>query len=307
MAFAAPALARAASALPRDPTFGPNTTAEEVLRNVDLSGKTALITGCTSGIGLEMMRVLALRGAHVIGTGRTLAKARAACEGVTGKTTPLAIELSDFDSVVDCAREVDRLEVPLDMLVCNAGIVLGQLEQVRGLEKQFVVNHLGHYLLVRRLLPRVLSAPQGRVVVLGSGDHRNAPPGGIQFDRLSGEGWEGRGYSHSKLANGLFSLELARRLRGTRAASNCVTPGHTRTDILRYTGNQYGANARTVGQGAATPCYVAAHPAMANVSGEFFRDFAPAEQSAAQRDAAMARKLWDVSEELVTTHLPAAV
>jgi NAD(P)-dependent dehydrogenase (short-subunit alcohol dehydrogenase family) len=245
------------------------------------------------------MRVLALRGAHVLGTGRTLAKAREACAGMPGKTSPLALELTDFESVVACAREVERLGMSLDMLVCNAGIVLGTLEQVHGLEKQFVVNHLGHYLLVRRLLPCVLAAPQGRVVVLGSGDHRNAPEGGIQFGQLSGEGWQGRGYAHSKLANGLFSLELAHRLKGTRATSNCVSPGHVRSNILRNTGNAYRANARSVQQGAATPCYVAAHPAMAGLSGGFFRDFARAKQSAHQQDAAMAARLWQVSETLV--------
>lgn len=288
------------------PALGPQSTAEDAMRGLDLRGRTALVTGCTSGIGQEIMRVLALRGAHVLGTGRTLDKARAATDAVVGHATPLALELTDFDSIVAAAGEVERLGTPLDMLVCNAGIVLGALEQVRGLEKQFVVNHLGHHLLVRHLLPRVLAAPEGRVVVLGSGDHRRAPPGGIQFQRLSGEGWEGRGYAHSKLANGLFSLALARRLRDTRASSNCVSPGHVRSNILRNTGNRYGDNARSVAQGAATPCWLAAHPAMAGISGGFYRDFAPAEQSAHHTDAAMAARLWSVSDELVRDWLPRA-
>lgn len=299
LAMLAPAFVHASAA----PAFGPSTTAEEATSGLDLTGRVALVTGCTSGIGQETLRVLALRGAHVIGTGRTAEKARAACAAVAGKTTPVALELADFASVADCAREIGRLGVAIDMLVCNAGIVLGELEQVHGLEKQFVVNHLGHYLLVRNLLPRVTAAPQGRVVVLGSGDHRKAPPGGIQFDRLSGEGWEGRGYAHSKLANGLFSLELARRLRDTAATSNCVSPGHVRTNILRHVGNRYGEHARSVEQGAATPCHVAAHPSLAGVSGRFFRDFAPAPQSAQQRDPAMAARLWQVSEVLVAPYL----
>ena len=304
LALLAPAFARGAK--PSSAVeLGPLATTEDATRGLDLSGRTALVTGCTSGIGLETMRVLALRGAHVIGTGRNLDKARAACASVAGTTTPVALELSDFESVVACAQAVERLDTPIDMLICNAGIVLGALEQVHGLEKQFVVNHLGHYLLVRRLLPQVLAAPRGRIVVLGSGDHRNAPPGGIQFDRLSGEGWEGR-YGHSKLANGLFSLELAQRLRATRATSNCVSPGHVRTNILRNTGNRYGEHARSVAQGAATPCYAAAHPAMAGLSGGFYRDFAPAEQNAHQTDPAMAARLWQVSEDLVREHLDVA-
>jgi NAD(P)-dependent dehydrogenase (short-subunit alcohol dehydrogenase family) len=299
LALLSPALARATTS-----GLGPQSTAEDATHGIDLHGKTALVTGCTSGIGLETMRVLALRGARVFGTGRTLAKASEACGTIAGETTPMALELTDFASVRECAREIERLAVPIDMLICNAGVVLGAPERVLGLERHFVVNHLGHYLLVRCLLPRVLAAPEGRVVVLGSGDHRNAPAGGIQFDRLSGEGWADRGYSHSKLANGLFSLELSRRLRGTGATSNCVSPGHVRSNILRSVGNRYRANARSVAQGAATPCYVAAHPAMAGVTGGYFSDFAPAPQSPQQRDTAMAARLWDVSEALVREYLP---
>ncbi|MEZ0471677.1 SDR family NAD(P)-dependent oxidoreductase [Luteimonas salinilitoris] len=303
LATLAPVLARAADTPAAAGGFGPQSTAEEVTRGLDLAGRTAVVTGCNSGIGFEIMRVLALRGAHVIGTARTAEKGREACGRVQGRATPAVLELTDFDSVVACATRIERMDVPVDMLVCNAGIVLGEHQQVDGLEKQFVVNHLGHFLLTHRLLDRVREAPQGRVVVLGSGDHRRAPPGGIQFDSLSGEGWHARGYSHSKLANGLFSLELARRLRGTRATSNCVSPGHVRTNILRNVGNGYGKNARTVHQGAATPCYVAAHPALAGASGGFYRDFEPAEQSEHQTDAAMAARLWAVSEALTRAYL----
>lgn len=287
---------RGASAPPGE--FNAQTTADEVTRGLDLSGKTVVITGCTSGIGLETMRVLASRGAHVIGTARSLDKGEAASDGIEGRITPVVLDLADFDSVRTCAARIRELTPRVDALVCNAGIVLDEWQQVNGVEMQFVVNHLGHFLLVNELLESVTAALQGRVVVLGSGDHGKAPEGGIQFDDLSGEGWHGRGYSHSKLANGLFSLELSRRLKGTRATANCVTPGHTRTNILRNVGNGYGEHARTVQQGAATPCYAAVHPAMAGVSGEFLRDFHPAEQSPLQRDTAMARRLWDVSEEL---------
>lgn len=274
------------------------STAEQATAGLDLRGKTILVTGCNSGIGLETMRVLALRGAHVIGSARTPDKGRAACASVPGRATPVVLDLADFNSVRDCAAQVRRLAPRLDALVCNAGIVLDDWEKVDGLEKQFVVNHLGHYLLTGQLLDSVVAA-RGRVVVLGSGDHRNAPPGGIQFGRLSGEGWHPKGYSHSKLANGLFSLELARRLQGTGATSNCVTPGHTRTAILRNAGNGYRDDARTPAQGAATPCYAAVHPAMAGISGAYLSDFAAGKQSAQQQDAAMAARLWTVSRELV--------
>jgi NAD(P)-dependent dehydrogenase (short-subunit alcohol dehydrogenase family) len=283
--------------------FDARTTAEQATAGLDLSGRTVLVTGATSGIGAEIARVLALRGAHVIASGRTIESARAACALMPGRTTPLALELADLDSVVACADAVAALGAPLDALVCNAGIVLGGHRTVRGLELQFAVNHLGHYLLVRRLLSQVQAAPQGRVVVLGSGDHGRAPPGDIQFDDLSGKAWHAQGYAHSKLANGLFSLELARRLSGTRATSNAVTPGHTRTRILRNVGNRYRDDARPVTEAAATPCWLAVHADAARHNGEWFRDFAPASQHPMQRDAAMAGRLWRVSEELVATHL----
>lgn len=292
------ALATALPAFARTPAFDARTTAEQATAGLDLRGRTVVVTGATSGIGMESMRVLALRGAHVIGTARSRASGDAACATVEGRATPVVLDLADFDSVVDASAEIRALEVPIDALVCNAGVVLDDLEQVRGIEKTFVVNHLGHYLLARRLLDRVIAAPQGRVVVLGSADERNAPPGGIQFNDLSGRSWDAR-YAHAKLANGLFSLELARRLRDTRATSNCVTPGHTRSNILHHVGNRYRDDARTVQQGAATPCWLAASPEVAGRSGLFWRDFAPAEQSAQQRDAAMAERLWDVSGTLV--------
>ena len=168
-----------------------------------LAGQTALVTGATSGLGLETMRVLALRGAHVIGTGRTLDKAQQACEGVQGRTTPLALELERFETIAAAADQVRDLGVAIDMLVCNAGIMaLRQLEQVYGIEKQFVVNHLGHFILANRLLPQVKAAPQGRVVVVSSHGYIWAPPAGIEFDNLSGErGYEpNRMYGQSKLA-----------------------------------------------------------------------------------------------------------
>jgi NAD(P)-dependent dehydrogenase (short-subunit alcohol dehydrogenase family) len=283
--------------------LGARSTAEQATAGLDLAGRTVLVTGATSGIGAEIARVLALRGAHVLATGRTRESASDACKAITGRATPLALELSDLDSVVACADAVAALGAPLDALVCNAGIVLGGHQTVRGLEMHFAVNHLGHYLLVRRLLPLVLAAGQGRVVVLGSGDHARAPAGGIRFDELSGRGWHAQGYAHSKLANGLFSLELARRLQGTRATSNAVTPGHTRTRILRHVGNRYRDDARPVAEAAATPCWLAVHPDAAAFNGGWFRDFAMAGQDPMQRDAAMAARLWRISEGLVASHL----
>ena len=283
--------------------FGPLSTAEEVTKGLNLSGKTAVVTGCTSGLGLESMRVLALRGAHVIGTGRTLEKAREAVAPIKGPTTPVALELTEFSSVVDCANRIRALAPRIDILMLNAGIAQDRFEQTDGLERHFVVNHLGHFILANRLLDLVRAAPQGRVVTVGSGSHSAAPAGGIQFDNLSGIGWEDKAYGHSKLANGLFSLELAKRLTGTHATSNCLTPGPVHTSIFDSWSTKVEREAKTPAQGAATQCYVATNASLVRVSGEYFKDCNPAPQSHYQRDAAMAAKLWDVSTRLTRKYL----
>jgi NAD(P)-dependent dehydrogenase (short-subunit alcohol dehydrogenase family) len=289
-------------------SFGPDATAEMVTGGIDLRGKTIVVTGCNSGIGRETMRVLALRGAHVIGTARTLERGREACASVQGEATPVVLELSDFDSVVACADAIRALDTPIDALICNAGVLLTDLRQVRGMEMQFVVNHLGHFILVNRLLDEVVAAPQGRVVVVGSMAHAQVPPGGIQFDNLSGEGWERQAYGHSKLANGLFSLELSKRLRGTSATSNSLHPGVVQTNIMRNLNVQPGAGGgggftwESPAQGAATSCYLASQPALAGVTGLYFVDCNPAEQSELQKDPALAARLWEVSAELTRAY-----
>lgn len=294
--------------------FGEDSTAEEVTAGLDLAGRTALVTGCNSGLGYEAMRVLALRGAHVIGTGRTLEKAQAACASVEGRTTPVELELSEFDSVVACSEAVKALDTPIDMLMLNAGIMaLPELEQVNGLERQFVVNHLGHFILGTRLIEQVKAAPRGRVIVLSSSGHAWAPGPGIEFDNLSGErDYEpNKMYGQSKMANGLFSLELARRLQGTNATSNSVHPGVILTNLGRHFPKWQLFMARLIGwtfmksieAGAATQCYVAAAPALAGVSGYYFADCNPLRPDPRMEDTALAARLWEVSEELTRPYL----
>ncbi|MGD9598506.1 MAG: SDR family NAD(P)-dependent oxidoreductase [Steroidobacteraceae bacterium] len=290
--------------------FGAESTAEQVTAGLDLDGRVALVTGVTSGLGAETLRVLTMRGAHVLGTGRTLDKAAAACAAAGNRATPLALELTDFGSVVACAEAVRRQGAAIDMLVCNAGIMaLPKLEQVDGLEKHFVTNHLGHFLLVNRLLDRVVAAAGGRVVVLSSRGYLWAPPGGIEFDNLSGERGEydaNRAYGQSKLANGLFSLELARRLAGTNATSNSVHPGIIRTRLGRHFPGWKKSLGKLIGwtfmksipAGAATQCYVATSPRLAGVSGRYFANCNPEVPGGHMEDVALAAKLWSVSEEL---------
>ena len=297
--------------------FDKSTTAEQVTEGLDLTGQMALVTGATSGIGLETARVLARRGAHVLVTGRTLDKARAACAGIAGRATPLACELEDFDEVAECAARVVQLGVPLDMLICNAGIMAPPtLELVRGLERQFVANHLGHFLLVQRLLDAVRAAPAGRVVMVSSSAHKWAPPGGIAFNNLTGEkGYDPRVfYGQSKLANALVARELARRLAGTLTTANAVHPGLIITNIIRFiprwqqllaplVGPLLRSRIKTVAQGAATTCYVATHPSVARISGRYFADCALATPEKVMEDDALAARLWMESEKLVRSWL----
>ena len=296
--------------MPPKSAFGKRTTAEQATADMDLSGMTALVTGCNSGLGLETMRVLALRGAHVIGAARTLGKAEAACASVEGSTTPLVVELTDWPGIVDAGNEVADMDTPIDMLILNAGIMaLPELHQAHGVELQFAVNHLGHFLLENRLHDQVVAAKAGRVVVVSSGAHRWAPDEGIQFDNLSGEkGYDPRqAYGQSKVANGLFSRELARRLADTNATSNSLHPGVIPTNLSRYQANrEYDMSNpmfKTIPEGAATQCYLATSPDLAGVTGYYFDDCNPAVPSEQMQDDEMAARLWAVSEELVEDYL----
>lgn len=288
--------------------FGYGSTAEQVTDGIDLRGKTVLVTGCNSGIGLETLRVLAMRGAHVIAAARTVEKAQAACQGLA-ESTAVACELSEPDSVRAAVDTVAGLGRPLDAIICNAGIMaLPKLQQKCGYELQFFTNHIGHFILVTGLLDTL--AERGRVVMLSSGAHKSAPREGIELDNLSGEkhyhAW--RCYGQSKLANLLFARELARKLAGSGKTANAVHPGVIATNLIRHMNPLASvalAIARPVGlksiaQGAATQCYVATHPSLDEVSGEYFADCNIATSSPLGQDLELAKKLWDISEDIVS-------
>ena len=298
--------------------FNRRSTAEEVTAGIDLTGKTALITGVNSGLGFESMRVLSDRGAHVIGAARTMEKASEACAQVDGDTTPVACELSDFESVLACAEAVQALDRSIDILMCNAGIMaLPKLEQCYGYEMQFVTNHLGHFLLIQHLLEQVQAAPQGRIVLLSSAAHMMTPKGGINFDNLTGEkgyrGWPF--YGQSKLANLLTALELSQRLEGTNATANAVHPGVINTNLGRHmddggirsrlTDSAVNLFGKNIPQGAATQCYVATDPGLDGVSGRYFSDCNIARSSRYGRDRKLGAQLWQESEEILEHYLPA--
>jgi WW domain-containing oxidoreductase len=288
--------------------FGYNSTAEQVTEGLSLGGKTMMVTGCNSGLGLEAMRVLAMRGAKVVGTARTVEKAKEACDAIKGATVPLACELSDPASVRACVAEVKKLDLRLDAIICNAGIMaLPKLEKAHGYELQFFTNHIGHFILVTGLLDDLTDT--GRVVMLSSSAHSQAPKGGVELDNLDGAksytAWGN--YGQSKIANILFAKELARKFEGTKKTANAVHPGVIATNLGRHMNPVARVLFGTVGplflksvpQGAATEVFVAASPTVDGVSGEYFADCNVATPRADATDAELAKKLWAKSEEIV--------
>ncbi len=294
--------------------FTGESTSEDVTAGMDLTGKTAVITGANSGLGFETMRVLAMRGAHVIGTGRTSEKAETAAASVEGNVTPVVVELTDLDSIAACTDEIKALGKPIDMVICNAGIMaLPERELVRGVEKQFAVNHIGHFVFANRLVDTVKAAPQGRFVIVSSEGYKSAPEDGIQFDNLTWDvGYEPwTAYGHSKLANQLFAQELGRRLQGSTATANSIHPGviatnlarHMMSDIAVWFASVFGGwfidDFKSTPEGAATQCYVATAPGLKGVSGVYFADCNPREpETPHMLNQDMAARLWDVSVEL---------
>ena len=297
---------------PRVPSgFGASSTAEEVTRGLSLQGKTALVTGSTSGIGFETARVLALRGASVIVTARSRDKATGVARTIDGEATGLACDLTDPASIRACVSEIKHSNIRLDAIICNAGIMTAfGAATVHGYEGQFFINHIGHFILVTGLLDAL--ADRARIVMVSSAAHRFAPRGGIDWDNLRGEtsAWPMRGYCRSKFANLLFAKELARRLAGTGKTANAVHPGFVAaTDIFRgmalaQIGRAYWPRvmtalvAKTIPEGAATSCYVAASPLVEGLSGQYFSDCNIAKPRADTDDPALAARLWELSETI---------
>jgi WW domain-containing oxidoreductase len=297
---------------PKGPNgFGYGSTAEEVTAGLDLTGKTFLITGCNSGLGLEATRVLRLRGGHVVGTARTEAKANeaGAQTGPAGKFTGLACELSDPASVRACVAEIAERDLRFDAIIANAGIMaLPKLQKAHGIELQFFTNHVGHFMLVTGLLDRLKD--EGRVVIVSSEAHKNAPKEGIQLDDLGGD----RGYSpwaaygQSKIANILFAKALQKRFAGTKKTANALHPGVIRTNLGRnmlnpVTGALFAMAGplalKNIPQGAATECYLAVHPGAAGIGGEYFSHCQVVRPRADANDPELAERLWKKTEEIV--------
>jgi NAD(P)-dependent dehydrogenase (short-subunit alcohol dehydrogenase family) len=291
-----------------------------------LDGKTAIVTGANSGLGYQTAKALADKGAHVIlacrDTGRSEeALARLRKEVVEPSAEVRALDLASLASIQEFA---DGITVPINILVNNAGVMaLPKRLTVDGFEMQFGTNHLGHFALTGRLLPRLLAEPGTRVVTVSSDVHRI---GKIDFDNLQGEKSYGKwkAYGQSKLANLLFASELGRRAAaaGADLVSLAAHPGFAATNLQaagpKMSGSKVGAAVAGVGNklfaqsdanGALPLLYAVTSPDA--VSGEYAgpngpfgargSGVKPSPRGKRASDDVTARRLWDVSETL--THV----
>lgn len=298
--------------------FSRKSTAEQVTDGLDLSGQTIVVTGVASGLGLEAMRVLALRGAHVVGLDRTLDAAEQACASVEGQTTAFACDLADPNSIVTCAKAINKKFKTLDVILTNAGVMAPPQTVIEGytqpLELQFAVNFLGHYVLINRLMSRLKKAPSARLALVASEGYVTAPKKeGIDFDNLDcSQGYDALvTYGQSKLAVMLMNRVLAERLSGSNITSNTIHPGVIRTNLasdsqdfkVKLISMFAGPWTRTIAQGAATHCFVATHPSLDGVSGQHFADCQAKEPEGHALNIELGRTLMDKAEELAKGYL----
>jgi NAD(P)-dependent dehydrogenase (short-subunit alcohol dehydrogenase family) len=305
------------------PLFGFESTAEDVLSGVDLSGKTLLVTGVSAGLGVETARAAAAHGARVIGTARDVGKA----ETALAPFADLSIELVECDlaslaSVRACADVLAARGEAIDVIIANAGVMNCPFGLTAdGFETQFGTNHLGHFVLINSLRPLIREG--GRIVMVSSRGHHATD---VDLDDPS---WQ-RGsydpyiaYGRSKTANILFAIALDRRLKSRGIRATALQPGGIRTDLLRHTSpemlQQMAAAAaaqsadgkppqvKTVEQGAATSIWAGFVGSADEVGGRYCEDchVAGVEDSGGEGvrpyavDPETAEKLWALSEAMV--------
>ncbi|CAN1778185.1 Short-chain dehydrogenase TIC 32, chloroplastic [Linum perenne] len=300
--------------------FSGCSTADQVTNGIDATGLTAIVTGASSGIGKETSRVLALRGAHVVMAVRNVDAGTSVKEEIlkeipTAKVDIMMLDLSSMASVKKFASEYVSSGLPLNLLINNAGIMMcPYMLSTDKVEMQFATNHVGHFLLTHLLLDTMKTTArdsnrEGRIVILSSEAHRYPYKEGIRFDKINSEAEYStmRAYGQSKLANALHANELARRFKeeGVNITANSLHPGVIATNLLRHTGVFNGKILSIspcsfrLPKGAATTCYVALHPQVKGVSGEYFSDSNIHKATTLAKDEQLGRKLWDFSLDLI--------
>ena len=311
--------------------YGHDTSAEEVARDIDLTGRRVIVTGGASGIGVETARALAGTGADVTLAVRDLAAGERTAGEIAETTGNSDVHVAQLDLTdrASIAAFVAAWTGPLHVLVNNAGVMASpETRTPEGWELQFATNHLGHFALALGLREALAADGAGRIVAVSSAAHRRSPVvfEDIHFERRPYEPW--LAYGQSKTANVLFAVEAAKRFAGDGITTNALMPGGIVTNLQRYmdpavvagwsqgegTG---GMQLKTPQQGAATSVLLATSPDLAGVSGRYFEDCNEApvvandfEGSTGVRayalDPVAAERLWDVSLEMLATPLPKA-
>jgi len=305
--------------------YGATSTADEVLAGLELTGRLAIVTGGYSGIGLETTRALANAGVHVVVPARRVEHAREAVAGIPNVEVE-ELDLGDLDSVRGFADRFLATGRDVDFLIDSAGIMACPETRVGpGWEAQFATNHLGHFALVARLWPRLVTGGGARVVSVSSAGHRRSD---IRWDDL----WFDRGYDkweaygQAKTANVLFAVELDRRGRDAGVRAFALHPGGIMTPLLRHLdrgemvergwidedGNPL-VEFKTPEQGAATQVWAATSPQLADLGGVYLEDCDVAEITADEDapgvrsyaiDPESARRLWALSAGLTGVDVP---
>jgi NAD(P)-dependent dehydrogenase (short-subunit alcohol dehydrogenase family) len=278
--------------------------------NERMKGKLCMVTGATSGIGRETARMLARTGAGVVVVGRNREKSEGTISRIRQETGNPAVEymLADLSSQAEIrqlAESFKRQHERLDVLVNNAGgFFLFRKESVDGIEMFLALNHLAYFLLTNLLLDILKVSAPARIINVSSGSHMRAT---INFDDLQNQRkYIGpKVYGQSKLANVLFTYELARRLEGTGITVNALHPGFVATNmgvnigwIMRFIRPLMNLMAIDVEEGAKTPVYLATSPEVEGVTGKYFYQCRAVSSSEASYDEALAGKLWQVSAEM---------
>ena len=313
-------------------TFGFESTTDEVLEGVELSGKRVLVTGVSAGLGVETCRALVAHGAEVVGTARDLAKAKSALEAAMGpaaaKVQLVEADLASLASVRKAANGLLSQAKPFDVIIANAGVMAcPKGKTADGFETQFGTNHLGHFVFVNKLVPLVKSG--GRIVTLSSAGHQISD---VDLEDPNFEHTEYQpflGYGRSKTANILYAVALDNRLKGRGIRATSLHPGGIQTELGRHmtpelvsqmqtriAASKQGANFRfkSVPQGAATQVWAAVVAPADAVGGHYCEDCHVCEinddttSRAGVRsyalNAARAEELWRKSEELVGERFP---
>jgi len=313
--------------------FGAETSAQEAARNIDLSGQTIVITGGSAGLGIETARVLAACGAQIVSVVRNEAKGQAAAttirESVPNANIEIAVlDLFDLDSVRRGADDIVKRFSRIDRLINNAGVMacpLGRTAQ--GLDTQLGTNHLGHFVLTARLIPRLLAGTPARIVNLSSAGHRLSP---IRFEDPFFEKDDYNkwiAYGQAKTANVLFSVALDKRFKDRGIRSYAVHPGAIQTELGRHMdendvkdlmarrGDRSPMIFKQIPQGAATTVWAATAPELDGRGGLYCEDCGVAETIEDPNldqgvlsyalDEAAAERLWSLSEEWSGETFPA--